>query len=916
MNPEEIKAWFRALAVGLYGKVRVFFGEDMPVVTTPLSHELPHSLMGYLPYISWDPVTHLYQNEKSAGMVIEVGPMGHLTENQHEQIAQIFNNGLPAGIQVQIISWASPKIGKILDTWARSRSQGGPIYEELARHRRKHLMRGVWSSLSNSEPFSLRDYRVFIALELTGDVDGDAGKELLNIYSTIEGTFKPLGSYCRMLPPAELLEFVRCVLNPTSDMSPDNKGYDTEKTIREQVVSGDTMLNVFRDRLITSAWAQGDTYDHQGPELPDTAKRENYEIRTYSADRFPVTSTQATMSALLGDFFNPQLQPVGSTLTMLYFSPWTFEATKTLTEMKTLRMTSQASGMQGKISPTVKSSAEDWQQMNEDVATGGKLVNMGLFCASITPEGLGNRAEMALRNVWTNAGFGLVANNMMHLQTLLGCLPLSMGALHKDFDTMKRLRKMPAATMALLAPLQGEYRGTKLAHTLLVGRRGQLFFWSPFSNGEEGGEGGNHNVSVIGSSGSGKSFFMQDIACSLRGGGAHIMVLDDGRSFENLCKIQGGQFIEFTLASGLCIDPFTMFDHSMAARDEDYRDECRESIRALVLQMALGEDTATKEEVGAIAQAVNWVWETMGREGSIDAVGERLKAEFGEIGRVMYNGMSEYRRGGSYYDLYNGECTLKIDNEFTVFELSPIETKKELRSCVILGLLMLIRQRMKHGGRGLKKALFIDEAWQLLGNGAAGPFIEGFARRCRKEGGALITGTQSLEDYQATAGGRACINNSDWNIVLRLKEEALNSFEQTKILSATPGDMRIMRSLTTKQGQYSEAYIRGPGPRMIGRLVADPYTAKLYSTKAEDFDAMQRLVAQGVDVREAVAMLAYGTRPKIEATEGERAFYEKVLEIPTLRKMFDEYLMLDEEGQAEFIRRSYHYMRLRDAEAA
>ena len=74
-----------------------------------------------------------------------------------------------------------------------------------------------------------------------------------------------------------------------------------------------------------------------------------------------------------------------------------------------------------------------------------------------------------------------------------------------------------------------------------------------------------------------------------------------------------------------------------------------------------------------------------------------------------------------------------------------------------------------------------------MGDGAAGKYIEGFARRCRKEGGALITGTQSLEDFYSTAGARACIENSDWSVVLRLKPEALEQFRKSDRLQADDG---------------------------------------------------------------------------------------------------------------------------------
>ncbi|MBX4389585.1 hypothetical protein K4H03_26270, partial [Mycobacterium tuberculosis] len=85
-----------------------------------------------------------------------------------------------------------------------------------------------------------------------------------------------------------------------------------------------------------------------------------------------------------------------------------------------------------------------------------------------------------------------------------------------------------STTAANIAPMQGEYLGRAVPHLLLVGRRGQPFWWSPFENGA-----GNHNIAICGKSGSGKSVLLQELCAALRGAGAKVVVIDDGRSFEH-----------------------------------------------------------------------------------------------------------------------------------------------------------------------------------------------------------------------------------------------------------------------------------------------------------------------------------------------------------------------------------------------
>jgi conjugal transfer ATP-binding protein TraC len=118
-----------------------------------------------------------------------------------------------------------------------------------------------------------------------------------------------------------------------------------------------------------------------------------------------------------------------------------------------------------------------------------------------------------------------------------------------------------STTAANIAPMQGEYLGSVHPHLLFVGRRGQPFFWSPFEN-----EAGNHNVAICGKSGSGKSVLLQEMCAALRGAGAQVVVIDDGRSFEHSVKLQGGRFVEFTMKAGFCLNPFSMIDGERAPK--------------------------------------------------------------------------------------------------------------------------------------------------------------------------------------------------------------------------------------------------------------------------------------------------------------------------------------------------------------
>ncbi len=879
-------------------------------------------LSDYLPYQSWDPGKELYEQKKTIGFILELVPLIGADETTSRILSELFTEALPEGAFCQVISWASPKIGATIDEWASARAAGGPVYEELARHRREHFRTSVWSSASKSSPFYFRDYRIFISVEITGHLGSPAEDTLVEAREKFISSLRTIHTPSSVVTPDRLIGFLEDLLNPSRCVLASQASYDPGQWLAKQILRSDTTFTVYRERILTQARALDDRMGLEPYERELTAGYDAYELRGFGVRQYPDNWSQGQMSRTLGDIFNDQLRLVGSTLVSLCFQPWSTAKTKSTTEFKRMRSDQAATSPLAKAFPDTRKKAEDWANVAEDVADGALLSHMGLFIVSISPVAEAERAERSLRSVFRAARFGLQRDDDIQVQTLLACLPLNMGGgFFADLKSFGRLRQMPTTVASRIAPLQGEYLGSGVPHVLLVGRRGQPFTWSNFGNSE-----GNHNTAVVGSSGSGKSVLMQEIACSLRGAGSEVFVIDDGRSFMSSCLLQGGAFLQFSLDLNVCVNPFSMADHELAEREGEYEAECKRNIVLQIETMCRGQTRATPEELGAIETCVGAVWERKGRDGCIDDVRDALlglwadepgetpatpdsttpdeevddpdrvaaaaalrasregkasaglkksagesQLRFGLRGEDLALSLTAFTSKGTYGRFFNGPATLEITNPYTVFEMSDLETKKDLRAVIVLAVMFLVRQRMKKGGRELRKALIIDEAWALLSDGATGEFIEGFARRCRKEGGAIITGTQSINDYYKTAGSRACLENSDWQVILRLKPEALDQLRNDTRLSIDEAGMQLLKSLKTSEGEYSELMIQGPQGRCVGRLVLDRYSVTLYSTKPNVFAAVQNYRAAGVPLHEAVRCVAYGEEPDRAANDSAQA---------------------------------------------
>ena len=73
------------------------------------------------------PNTRLYRNRASKGFVLEVTPLVGADERTGEILGQFFSEGMPAGACLQVLNFASPRIGSVTGRAARSSGTGREV---------------------------------------------------------------------------------------------------------------------------------------------------------------------------------------------------------------------------------------------------------------------------------------------------------------------------------------------------------------------------------------------------------------------------------------------------------------------------------------------------------------------------------------------------------------------------------------------------------------------------------------------------------------------------------------------------------------------------------------------------------------------------------------------------------------------
>jgi len=784
----------------------------------------PAVLSSLLHYEAFDPETSIYINKRSCGFILEASPLTGANEEMVNILASILTDVLPLDVDLQFLLWGSDKVGEILDRFEEARSGKGEIFEWLAKKRTDFLKRGTQESLATSESFLIRDIRLFVVVSTSKSFD-DASEKLMSLREDVIGSLKSIGMSAFNLGVENFLSLLGDIVNPSSDVYPCRQNWNQYESLALQITDPEYKSTVFPDRIV---------FKHS---------EESIEVRAFSVRDWPKTMAQWRMTDSIGHLFNFALQIPCPFVISFSLRLLDTEKASMKAQYKFMDMDKTVKSPLAKFKPLIHKEYEDWNYVRMRLAEGDRLVKTFFQILIYAPTKQAAVAERKVRDLYRSNGWKLRKEIYLQLQSLLAMLPMRMSeGMYEDLSLLGRLRTVSAFNAVNLAPLQGEWKGSPTTSLLLPGRRGQLATWNPFDNTE-----GNYNIAIAAASGKGKSMLTQEYITCLVGSGARVWVIDIGRSYEKTCKMLGGTFIEFSPKQEISLNPFTLI--------KDF-DESLVMLKPLLAAMARP-GGASDEEVSYLEKAIKAAWEEKRNNASITTIAGWLAKQPSEVCNNLAHLLYTYTKDGMYGRYFEGCSNITLDNTFIVLELQDLNAKKDLQKIILLVLMYQISQAMYLSDRSQIKSCIIDEAWDLLGgnNDGAAKFIETGYRTARRFRANFVTITQSLNDYFKNPTSIAAFENSDYNVVLGQKAESIDQVKKLERFNLDPFGERLFKSLR-KTDDYSECIIKGPSGFSVHRIVFDPYSRILYSSKGDEFEAVNKLVAQGRPLREAIDIVA------------------------------------------------------------
>jgi len=369
----------------------------------------------------------------------------------------------------------------------------------------------------------------------------------------------------------------------------------------------------------------------------------------------------------------------------------------------------------------------------------------------------------------------------------------------------------------------------------------------------------NANVTLLGTSGAGKTFTMQLMALRMRMRGIQCYILAPikGHEFKRACNAIGGEFIKISPGSQQCINVMEIRQTQtpeMELIDEiNYNDSdsmLARKIQQLMIFFSLLIPDMTNEEEQMLDEALIKTYADFGITHDNDTLYEdsensKMKSMpiLGDLHKhLLENPMtarvaaivSRFVTGSA--QSFNRQTNVDLSNKYVVLDIS--ELKGKLLPVGMMIALDFVWDNIK-ADRTKRKAIFIDEIWQLIGassNRQAAEFCLEVFKVIRGFGGGAIAATQDLSDFFGLEDGkfgRAIINNSKNKIILNLEPDEAQYVQETLKLTRTE-----IRSIT--QFERGEALISSNNNKVPVMVKASRKEQQMITTDRAELAALLR----------------------------------------------------------------------------
>ena len=302
----------------------------------------------------------------------------------------------------------------------------------------------------------------------------------------------------------------------------------------------------------------------------------------------------------------------------------------------------------------------------------------------------------------------------------------------------------------------------------------------------------NANITILGTSGAGKTFCLQLMALRMRRKNIQVFIVapEKGHELARACQNIGGAYLKIAPGSDYGINIMEIRPSDQSARvildgEASQRSELAMKIQSLHIFFTILIPDITHEERQLLDEAFILTYKEKGiTHDNASLWDENNPGKYkempvlGDLYRILMEKEDTKRMANILNRLVNGSSSnfnrrtnIDLDNKYIVLDISEMQSDLGLATFTALD---FVWSKVKED-RTKEKAFFIDECWALLAdNELTANYILEIFKTIRGYGGAAVCASQDLEDFFSLKNGKKGkgeMNNSKTKIILNLEHK-------------------------------------------------------------------------------------------------------------------------------------------------
>jgi len=814
-------------------------------------------LSNFFPWEAYDPATKAYYNiDDTVGFIWECSPLSFAGQKTTFTLGGLFRLGLPEDSVIQFNLYTDKYIDGYLEQYKANKVRARD--NDVLRQATENYVRYFQEGTKGMDVFlrtPLKDWRLFVSVKAPIRKDQDIN--LADLYNSVKEILSGAKLYPTDVSPEILVDWMRKLLNDKP--AENNSYYNDQEPIRKQVLMSETAVNVNMSSI-------------------DVGSRC---FRCATVKSFPKEVFAFQTNELFGGVWGKTSDANQMLTPFMYSLNIVFQNLKPKLHFK-CNLVLQQQGV-GSFAPSLMRRKDEYLKAVDQIEKGTPFVRIipTLWVWGNT-EREASEAIVRAKRMWESQGYVMQEDKGILMPLLLSSLPMGLYVKGENLDMLERDYIAPAEAVAEVLPIQADFSGGgKRPVLLFMGRKGQPTPLDIFDK-----EAGNYNCFVAASSGSGKSFLVNFLACNYYAAGSLIRIIDIGGSYKKMTRLFNARFLDFSPESDICLNPFSnvLYDEETEEGKHGYPTDLP-VICDIVLQMCYSSTDIIPEDdaetgMSLIKMAVKWAWDNFKTEACIDKVHEYLHTfpkyeptfegneTLKELAHILAFNLVDFTTAGQFGRWFNGPANFDISkDEFVVLELEHLKPIKALFKVVTLQVINAVTQDLYLSDRSQPRLVIFDESWQFMKEGSRlGVTIEEGYRRARKYGGSFTIITQSLLDLKMFGPvGDVIRANSAFKFYLESSDFAKAKAE--KLLDYEDFGMQLIQTVQRNVPKYSEVWIDSPFGVGPTRLAVDPYSYYLFTSSPGEIAEIEKMVDEGKSYDEAIWAMVKKYKNTDEARE-------------------------------------------------